>query len=64
MTEANSAMTGVKPSKAATALLAAGVLFLVSAVAAPVDLTNKNFDDNVRQRSEDSWMVFELFASW
>lgn len=32
--------------------------------AAPVDLTNANFDDSVRQRPEDTWMVFELFASW
>lgn len=35
-----------------------------SALAAPVDLTNVNFEDTVRQRPEDSWMVFELFASW
>lgn len=33
-------------------------------LAAPVDLTNANYDDRVRQRPEDTWMVFELFASW
>ena len=45
-------------------MLSLFVLFLVLAVAAPVDLTNTSFDDAVRQRPEDSWMVFELFASW
>ncbi len=34
------------------------------ASALPVDLTNDNFDERVRERPADSWVLVDFFASW